>query len=102
MIGHRISTCLLLLQVLNGYMSIRAKTLLSKCVLKLDVAIPGVLGWSTKRKLLFLEGVILMTLIFGAISPYFLVGYGALILVVVSLYQFYEKRKLRFVFDHPE
>jgi len=36
------------------------------------------------------------------ISPYFLIGYGILILVVTTIYQIYERQKLRFIFNYPD
>lgn len=43
-----------------------------------------------------------MTIISNLITPYFLMGYGALIITVVSIYQYYEHLKVRFIFKQPD
>lgn len=43
-----------------------------------------------------------MTMISYLVSPHFLMIYGALIVTVVSLYQYYEHFKVNFIFRQPE
>ncbi|MEK5256581.1 hypothetical protein NST74_24235 [Paenibacillus sp. FSL F4-0125] len=42
-----------------------------------------------------------MTIISYLLSPNFLMIYGALIVTVVSLYQYYERFKVHFIFRQP-